>query len=198
MDLNKAIKGRRSIRKYKTSAASWKKILEALDSTLYAPTAGGIFPLKIMVIDDTAKIDKIAKWSEQEFIAQAKYVVVFVSNPKRLKTPYGEKSETYCKQQTGAAIQNFLLKLTELKLSTCWIGYFNEENIKPLLKIPDSHNIEAIFPIGIANEKPKKRISRELNNYLYFNTWQNDRMKIPQRGESRIPQGYGWTIAKDL
>ena len=137
------------------------------------------------------KIKKIAKWSEQEFIAQAAYVVLFVSNPKRLKTPYGEKAETYCKQQTGAAIQNFLLKLTDLKLSTCWIGYFNEENIRPVLKIPESHNIEAIFPIGIANEKPKHRISRELNTYLYFNTWKNDRMRPIEKFEGRMPEGYG-------
>ena len=197
MDLNKAIQERRSIRKYKNKATSWKVILEALDSTLYAPTAGGVFPLKIMLIDDDEKIKKIAKWSEQDFITQAKYVVVFTSNSTKLKRSYGEKAKTFCKQQTGAAIQNFLLKLTELKLATCWIGYFNEENIKPILKIPDSHDIEAIFPIGIANEKPKHRISRELGTYLYFNTWGNDRMKRPERGESRMPGGFGWDIAKD-
>ena len=198
MQLDKAIKERRSIRKYKTKEASWKKILEALELTLYAPTAGGIFPLKIMLIDDIEKIQKIAKWSEQEFIAQAKYVVVFVSNVKRLQTPYGERAETFCKQQTGAAIQNFLLKLTELELATCWIGYFNEENIKIILKIPETYNIEAIFPIGLANEKPKHRISRELGDYLYFNTWKNERMKPVKRIESRMPEGFGRDIAKDI
>ena len=198
MDLNKAILDRRSIRKYKATSPSWKKIIEALESTLYAPTAGGIFPLNLMLIDDTDKIQKIAKWSEQDFIAQAKYVVVFISNPARLKTAYEEKSEMYCKQQTGAAIQNFLLRLTEFKLSTCWIGYFNEDNIKTTLKIPDSHNVEAIFPIGIANEKPKHRISRELNTCLYFNTWKNDRMKPIEKFEGRLPEGYGKSIGKDI
>ena len=37
----------------------------------------------------------------------------------------------------------------------------------------------------------------QLGTYLYFNTWGNDRMKRPERGESRMPGGFGWDITKD-
>ena len=151
-----------------------------------------------MLINDEKKIQEIAKWSEQEFIKQAKYVALFITMPKKTKNAYGERGREYCKQQAGAAIQNFLLKLTELELSTCWIGHFNEERIKHLLKIQEEGIIEAIFPIGIANEKPKKRMLRDLGDFIYFNEWEKSRMKRIEKIEARLPEGYGWKIANDL
>ncbi|MFA5953024.1 MAG: nitroreductase family protein [Candidatus Pacearchaeota archaeon] len=191
MQLDKAIQERRSIRKFKKKSPSWKKIIEAIDSTRYAPMAGNIFTLNFMLIDDKEKISKIADYSSQDFIAQSEYCVVFLSNPSRTINAYGEKTgKKFSHQQSGAAIQNFLLKLTEFELSTCWIGYFDEEKIKTLLKIPENSNIEAIFPIGYSNEKPKKRNTRDLNNFLYFNEFENKRMKEIKKPEGRYPEGY--------
>jgi nitroreductase len=198
MELNKAIQSRRSIRKFKEKTPDWRKIIEAIDATRYAPTAGNNFTLNFIMIDDQEKIDEIAELSSQNFISQAKYAVVFVTSPDRVKNLFGEeKGSTFCKQQAGAAIENFLLKLTEYGLSTCWIGYFNESKIKKLLKIPEDYIIEAIFPIGYANEKPKQKREKDLNNFLYFNEWDNKRMKKSPKIEGRYPEGFGKHTEKD-
>jgi nitroreductase len=198
MELNKAIQSRRSIRKFKDKKPDWRKIIEAIDSARYAPMAGNNFSLNFIMIDEQEKINKIAEYSSQDFIAQAKYVVVFLTTPERVINLFGEeKGLTFCKQQAGAAMQNFLLKLTEYALSTCWIGYFNEEKIKKLLKIPEEYIIEAIFPIGFANEKPKQKKEKDLNNFLYFNEWDNKRMKSSQKIEGRYPEGYGHQIEEN-
>jgi len=191
MNLNKAIQSRRSVRSYKTKTPSWKRIIEAIDAARYAPMAGNIFTLNFILVNDEKKIKEIAKWSSQEFIADAKSLVVFLTNPSRTVNAYGPKiGQTFCRQQAGAAIQNFLLKLEEYKLSTCWIGLFNENKIKTLLKIPEGHQIEAMFPIGILNEKLKKRNLRDLNNFLYFDQHGNKRMKTIKKPEGRAPEGY--------
>ncbi len=198
MNVDKLIQSRRSIRKYKTKAPSWKKILEAIDAAKYAPMAGDIFSLKFMLVYDPEKIKKIAKWSEQEFISQTSFVVLFLTDSSRTTNAYGKKGEKYCNQQAGAAMQNFVLKLTEEKLSTCWIGHFNEKMIKQTLRIPEDISIEAMFPIGYADEKPKEKIERELDNFIYFNQWGNNRMKPIEKLEGRMPEGYGLNIAKDI
>ncbi len=198
MQLDKAIKDRRSIRKFKSKTPSWKKIIDAINAATYAPMAGDIFSLNFVMVNDPRKIQSIAQWSEQEFIAEAKYVVLFCTKPSRTSNSYAKRGKIYCKQQAGAAIQNFLLTLTQEKLSTCWVGHFNENKIKSLLKIPEDINIEAIFPIGVANEKPKERKEKELNNFLNFNEWGNRRMRAIEKVESRMPEGYGRKIAKDL
>lgn len=198
MKLEDAIKKRKSIRKYKNTKPDWRQIIEAIDTTRFAPMSGNIFTLKFILVSDPKKIAKIAEESEQLFIAQAQYVVVFVTNSERTTNSFGEIGEDFCRQQAGAAIQNFLLKLTEFKLSTCWIGYFNEPEIKKLLKIPENCKIEAMFPIGYAKEKPKSKNTRELNNMLYFDEWKKNRMISTEKIDSRMPEGYGRNIAKDL
>ena len=191
MSIDKTIQSRRSIRKYKLKSPNWRRIIEAIDAAKYAPMAGEIFSLYFLLVDNDEKIQKIAKWCEQDFIMQAKYVVLFLTNPKKTVSSYGKRGEVYCQQQTGAAIQNFLLKLTEAKLSTCWIGHFNERMIKQMFRIPEDINIEAIFPIGIAGEKPKRRREIDLNTYLYFNEWKNKRMTHITKVEGRAPEGFG-------
>ncbi len=191
MEFLDVIKKRKSIRKFSSKKPDWRDIVEAINSASYAPMAGGIFSLKILLIDDKKIIEKVAKWSEQDFINQTKYLVVFVSNPKMVENPFPKKGEIYSHQQAGAAIENFLLHLTEVGLSTCWIGHFNEEKISSILRIPDKHTIEAIFPIGYSAEKPKlKKSHPDIYDFIYFNQWKNSRMKKIEKIESRFPEGY--------
>ncbi len=177
MDTIKAIQQRRSTRKFKPKKPDWRDILEAIDSARFAPMAGGFFSLNFIVIDEKDKIEKIAKWSEQEFIKKTKYIVAFVSDPKKTKT-YGKRGERYMREQAGAAIENFMLHLTYAGLSTCWIGHFNDEKIKQVLKIPEDQELEALFPIGYTLEKTKVVGAKgNIDKCLYFNEWKNNRMK---------------------
>ncbi|MDP3966205.1 MAG: nitroreductase family protein [archaeon] len=191
MELNEAIKGRKSIRKFTSKKPDWRNIIEAIHSAQYAPMAGGLFHMKFVIVDDEELIKKISTWSEQAFISEAKYVVVAVSDSSIVTTPFPEKGEYFSAQEAGAAIQNFLLSLEDFGLSTCWVGHTNEEKIGKLLKIPEDYTIEALFPIGYANEMPKtKKPKADIYHILYFNEWGHDRMRKIEKIESRGPEGY--------
>ncbi len=195
MELFEVIKSRRSVRKFSSKKPDWKEIIESIHCAQYAPMAGGIFHMKFLIVDDKNKIEELANWSEQSFVAGAKYVVVAVSDPALVTTPFPKKGETFSHQQAGAAIQNFLLSLEEFGLGTCWIGHFNDEKVKKVLKIPEGYFIEAMFPIGYSGEKrisKKKEVKpkSDIYNILYFNEWLNDRMKKIEKIESRGPEGY--------
>lgn len=182
MDLTKAIQNRHSVKKFNSKKPDWRDIIEAIDVARYAPTAGGNYTLKFILVDDTDLINKIAEACQQDFIAHAHYIVVVCSNPSRLINAYGKQGETYAKQQAGAAIQNFLLKIEEFGLATCWVGYFAENQIKRVLEIPKEIDVEAIFPIGFEYEKKRTRKARiDLDNILYFNYFEQKRMKEPKR-----------------
>ena len=178
MDLDKVIKNRRSVRKFKERKPDWRRIIECIDSARFAPMAGNNYTLKFIIVDDEEKIKQITEFCQQDFIAQAKYIVVACSNPSRTTNEYGEAGKIYCRQQAGAAIENFLLKIAESGLSTCWIGYFVEEQIKKILNIPKEVDVEALFPIGYESEKPKTRKMKiDLDRILYFNSYGNVKMK---------------------
>jgi len=177
MTFDKLLKARRSIRKYKNKKPDWRDIIECIDSMRYAPMAGGIFTLKFILISDPEKIAKITEYTQQPFVGTAQYLVVVCSNPNRTINAYGERGGIYVRQQAGAAMQNFLLKLTEKKLASCWIGLFIEPMIKEILKIPSDVQVEAIFPIGLAAERPYTREKIEIDNILYFDEYNKKQMK---------------------
>jgi len=179
--IDRIIKSRRSIKKFNSKKPDWRTIIECIDSMRYSPMAGNSFSLKFILVDDSEKIDKMAVASQQQFISQAKYVVVVCTSPSRTEISFEERGKTYLRQQAGAAIQNFLLKITESGLSTCWIGNFIEDKIKELLNIPENMQVEALFPIGYAFEKPKPKRTIDLDNVLYFNKYGNKKMNPPSK-----------------
>lgn len=181
MSLDKIIQLRRSIRKYKNKKPDWRTIIECIDSMRYTPMAGGSFTPKFILVSKEDKIYKIAQATQQEFVATANYILVVCSKPTRTIVSYGNRGKVYIRQQAGAAIQNFLLKLTERGLSACWVGHFVERLIKTELKIPEGVHIEAIIPIGYAAEKPREIERVDLDNCLYFEEYKNKQMKTHKK-----------------
>ncbi len=184
MELDDAIKERSSVRKFSTKKPDWRDVIECIDACRYAPMAGNNFTLKFIVIDDKEKIQKIAEACQQDFVSQVHYIVVACSQPSRTLNAYGKRGETFVRQQAGSAIQNFLLKITEKNLATCWVGYFVEEQIKRILKIPENVQVEAVFPIGYKSQELKgkaKRAKIDLDNILYFNVYKNKKMRVPRK-----------------
>jgi len=182
MQLDKAIQNRHSVRKFKMQAPDWRDIIEAIDSARYAPIAGNNFTLRFIVVSEKHLISELARCCQQEFINEAKYVVVACSKPGRLISSFGHAGKIYARQQAGAGIQNFLLSLTQKNLSTCWIGFFVERDIKQLLHIPDDVDVEAVFPIGYEFHKPMTRKHKiDLDGILLFNDYKNKKMKKPRK-----------------
>ncbi|MEM2431206.1 MAG: nitroreductase family protein [Candidatus Bathyarchaeia archaeon] len=46
------------------------------------------------------------------------------------------------------AMQNMVLAATAEGLGTCWVGSFNEEEVKEMLRIPDDHQAVALLALG--------------------------------------------------
>lgn len=177
MELNKAIKSRHSVRRFTTRKPDYRKIIEALDYAKLVPLAGNISTIKFILIQDKEKIKQLAKASQQDFIATTHYVVAVCSDNKLAKKSYDERAERYCRQQAGAAIQNLLLKLTELGLASCWIGYFVDDQVENILQTPEDVKVEALLPIGYELGKGKQRIKQDLDRCLFFDVWKNKFMR---------------------
>lgn len=183
MNIDKAIKNYRNCKSFKDEVPDWRDIIEAIDTMRYAPTAGNLFTLRFVMVDDPEKIQGITDCTQQPFVNQAHYLVVVCSDPRRLYHVYGKELGISCnKHQTGAAIQNFLLKLEDLGLSTCWIKLFHEDGVKRILKIPDHISVEAIFPIGYEFRKSKSREAKvDIDRILYFNKYKTKKMNPPNK-----------------
>lgn len=183
MDLDKTIKSRHCVRKFKTKKPDWRKIIKAIESATLAPLAGNIPTLRFVLVDEKEKIQELAKAANQDFVGTAHHVVVVCSDPKQCERSYGERAPRYCRQQAGAAIENLFLKLTSLKLATCWVGAFSDATVKRILSLPDEIEVEAILPVGYEIGKLRQRKKAELDSCLFFNRWKNKYMR-----EKRMPE----------
>lgn len=180
MQLKEAIQSRKSVKHFSYKKPDWRKIIRAIDYTRFAPSAGNKFITRFILISEEKKIKMLAEASQQEFVGEAKYVVVAVSDEEKLVQSYDDRGKRYAPQQSGAAIQNFLLGLTEQKLVTTWVGHFYAEQIHRELGIPEKMKIEALFPVGKkgkVNVKPKLKMN--LDRILYYEKWKNSKMKAP-------------------
>ncbi len=178
MDLKTAIKKRKSVKIFSTKKPDWRKIIRAIDAARHAPFAGNQNTIRFILVSDEKKIKNLAAASQQKFVSDAHYVVAVVTDPAQTKRLYGDRTNLYTSQQAGAGIQNFLLALTELGLSTTWVGYFDDKEIKETLEVPEKLTIEAIFPIGkegkTSHATQKRKL--ELENMIYFERYKNKKM----------------------
>lgn len=178
MDFNKILKERHSVRNFKkTKKVDYRKIIEVIEAGTLAPLAGNIYSLKYILVQDKEKIKALSVAAQQDFIENVDYIIVLCSDKKELEKSYYERGLVYSRQQAGAAIENMLLKITELGLASCWIGAFSDEVVKRVLSIPDNINIEAMLPIGIELGKGKQQTKPSLDRILVFDSWSNKFMK---------------------
>ena len=169
MDFNKVIKLRASIRKF-SGKPKIDEIIQCIEAANLAPSPGSLQILKYIIIEEPKTIREIAEACQQEFIEDAGFVVVLCSNSSNVKKMFDEP-EKYTKQHAGAAIENFLLKIADLGLASCWIGAFSDATLRRMLKIPENIEIEALFPIGYGKGKQEKKPI--LDSRIFFEKWNN-------------------------
>ncbi len=175
MEFDQAISKRHTVRSFTSKKPSWKLVLEAIDAAAQAPFADNHNHLTFLIVENEKVIDKIAEAADQLWINESGILVVVCSDDKHLENLHGERGRVYARQQAGAAIENFLLKITDLGLATCWVGSYNDEDIKHLLDIPKEIQIEAILPIGYEKGKTLKKHRKHLEHLLHWDSWYNRR-----------------------
>jgi len=173
MDVLEAIRGRRSIRAFKSDDVSPEIVEKLLDAASWAPSAGNIQPWEFIVVRKPEIKRALAEAAlDQTFIEEAPVVIVVCANKNRSSQRYGIRGKTlYCLQDTAASIQNILLTAYSLGLGTCWVGAFREEKAREILKIPQGIRPVAIIPVGYPAETPPPRNRRPISQIVHYETF---------------------------
>jgi nitroreductase len=166
MDVLEAIRTRRSVRKYKPEPIPNEKLETILDAARLAPSASNRQPWRFVVVEDRERGKALARAADdQTFIGDAGAIIVAVSDP--------EKSARWHEKDTMIALEHVVLAATALGYGTCWIGAFDEDAVKRLLKIPAKMKVVALLPIGVPDEKPSLRPRRKMSEIFFKNEWQS-------------------------
>jgi nitroreductase len=165
VDVFEAVKTRRSIRKYRPESIPKEKLELILEATRLAPSAANRQPWRFIIVQDQDRKKALAEAAnEQTFLSDASAIVVAVGDP--------DVSVRWHEKDTMIALDHMVLAATALGYGTCWIGAFDEDAVKRLLKIPAKMKIVALLPIGIPAEKPAQRPRKELSEIFFKEEWQ--------------------------
>jgi nitroreductase len=165
MDVFEAISTRRSIRKYKKEPIPNAKLEMIFEAARLAPSAANRQPWRFIVVQDADRKKALARAANnQTFLDDAAAIVATVGDP--------EVSARWHERDPMIALEHMALAAAALGYGTCWIGAFDEDAVKRLLKIPAQMRVVALLPIGVPNETPAPRPRKELSEIFFNEEWQ--------------------------
>jgi|WetSurMetagenome_2_1015567.scaffolds.fasta_scaffold87833_2 nitroreductase len=175
MDFDTVIRNRKSVRKFRNKKVNFRYLMDAIDAALQGPYPDNHNHLKFLIVEDKTKIVKIAEQCEQNWIQTAPVLIVVCSDDSHLEKVYDLRGRVYSRQTAGSAIHAVLLKLTDLKVGSCWVGAYSDKGIKKILEIPDEVQVEAVIPVGFSEDKKEKSKKADLERVLFWEKWRQSR-----------------------
>ena len=143
MEVFEAIRTRRSVRSYTSDPVPDEVLMKLLEAAGMAPSAMNFQPWRFIVVKSQGKRERIARgglWAR--FVSKAPVVIVAC----------GDTRSKFYVHDTCIALEHLVLTATSEGLGTCWIGSFNEEDLKETLNIPDNFKVVALVSIGYPAE----------------------------------------------
>jgi nitroreductase len=148
--MNELFSLRKSFRNFKDQAVEPAKIDEILEAADSAPSAGNLKARKIIVVREKEIRGKISEAAfGQESILKAPVVLIFVALPKVSAKKYASRGENLYSVKDATLSASFAwLEAVDLGLSACWVGGFDEEDVKKILGFEKDERPVAMLPIG--------------------------------------------------
>lgn len=172
---------RRSIRKYKDQPVEEEKILQILESARLAPSGSNTQPWHFILVKSESTRKKLAEKSHnQSWMVSAPVFIVCVADIRSRITEEGllilhENSPQHELKQiirdTAIAAEHIVLAAESLGLGTCWVAWFDQGDIRPVLNIPSDKYVLSILTVGYPDEQPGARPRKRLEDIFHIEKW---------------------------
>lgn len=152
-----ALRERRSVRKYAEIPVPKEIIEKIVDFSRLAPSGGNLQPWRVYITSSEEKKRALAEASfGQEHVAEAPWVIVIAAVPKESGKEYGRRGEElYSIQDTASLALYIMLTAKAYGLDTCWVGAFDEEEVRKIVGMRDDERPVVLIPVGYADESPE-------------------------------------------
>jgi len=179
-DLLSLIKSRQSVRGYSNRPVERHKIERCLEAARLAPSACNAQPWTFVVIEDPGIKNQLADLTADRWLPlnhwtkQAPVHVVIVVERPNLTSRIGAtvKKRDFAWMDVGIAAEHFCLQAAADGLGTCMLGWFKEEKVKALLRIPLAKRVGLIITLGYpASDLIRPKIRKEMAAMVRWNTY---------------------------
>jgi len=145
MDVFEAIEKRRSIRNYESTPVPKEKLEKILEAARLAPSASNLQPWHFIVVTDAEKREALSGGMFAKFLKQSPVVIAACGDE--------ETAPKWYAIDVAIAVENMVLAATGEGLGTCWIGSFDENQVRDILKIPKNLRVIVLLAVGYPSDK---------------------------------------------
>ena len=191
MELMEAIKGRRSIRKYRAEPVSEEALQTVLEAARRAPSWSNTQCWRLVVIRDNETKSKLAdtmkgikagRTNPADTAVRTAPIVIAACAELGVSGYYwdenGEsklatdKGETWYMFDVALAMQNMSLAAHALGLGTVHTGLLDAVEAAKILSLPDNVVVVELVPLGWPDEEPDPRPRKEISEFVFFEKYQ--------------------------
>jgi nitroreductase len=155
------IYSRRSIRRYTKDPVPDEVVKKILEAGRLAPSANNAQPWHFIVVTDPKLKEALSHGRWNWFIKDSAFTVVGCGN----------KNNKWSTIDVTIALQNMVIAAEAQGIGSCWVGDFNEEEVKELLGIPESIRVICLVAFGYPAEKPSPRSKKSLEEIVHYNSF---------------------------
>jgi nitroreductase len=178
---------RKTVRQYLSTPINLQIVTEALATACQAPSGANTQPWRFVVVQDhnmKQQIRAACEQSEQTFYRQVQgdlkkwlkekqlsWQKEFLEHAPVLLLVFAHKGTPYSLQSVWLAIGYMLLVFEELGVATVPYTPSRTSDVEHVVNTPAMFRLEAIFPIGIANDAKVKEPRVQWRDVTYRDTW---------------------------
>ena len=140
--------GRFSVRAYDPKPVEEEKVQKILEAGRLAPTARNSQPQVVYAVVSEEARSALAGVTPCTFNAPLVFVIGY--DPAVCATGKIYEGFSFGEMDSAIVCTHMMLEATDLGLGSCWVGWFNEAEVKAALKLPEDFRAVALLPVGYA------------------------------------------------
>ncbi|WP_290596503.1 MULTISPECIES: nitroreductase family protein [unclassified Archaeoglobus] len=185
MEVEEAIRGRRSVRKYVEKDVPQEDVVKMIDAARWAPSWSNFQCWEFVVVRDRKVreelLECIPKFNPGRKAVETAPVVIAVLGKKGLSGTVGgsyvtEKGD-WLMFDTALAVQNLCLQAYSMGYGTLIVGLFDFERASKVLGVPDDYELVVLVTVGSLHKIPNPPERKEVQEIMHLDTFGN-RLKV--------------------
>jgi nitroreductase len=171
-DFFQFLNSRCSVRQYSGEAISDEEIAYLLDCAITAPSAGNLEAWDVVLVRDAIRKEELSDASlRQLHVREAALLLILCANYIRSMSRYGERGILYAVQDATIACTYLMLAAHAIRLRSCWVGAFDEDEVKSVLNLPAHIRPVAMLCIGKGSIPAELTERMSVSEHLHHETW---------------------------
>jgi nitroreductase len=156
---------RRSVRKFKNEPVSEEVMNNIFEAGRLSPSATNKQPWHFVIARDYKGKEACSFGGFNKFVIDASFVVVGLYKQSEVII------EKLCLMDVTIALQSMVTAAWVQGVGSCWMGAFDEINLKDTLNLPADSRVVGAVAFGIPDENPDQPTKKPLTKIFHYDKW---------------------------